>query len=149
MITETDDAAYFNEIANDPKVIDRVRGELEGPIDVTPLFQLAGAVGLRGDNGGFILIPNQEDGLVFNCHSFFAPQENRAERALADTREAIDYSFETGEAKELRAVVPLDDEATNWLLKSSGWRSRYFDQVKNEALYGITKDEWKDLRVPT
>lgn len=124
MVRETTDPTFFNEVSNHPKVRPWVAPpSFDGQIDVAPLFE-AGAIGLCTDHGGFMLTPSDLpwDGPdVYEGHAFFLPQEDRYERAVKDTREAVEYAFEKLGVTRIEQGVPLTSLGVRNLLNAVGF----------------------------
>lgn len=119
MIREFDDHEWFDCVANNEHIHPYV--SINGEKVNTRTLFANGAVGLRSDHGGFILIPVREG--VVDPHAFFLPQPDRAERALADTIEATRYAFDRFRIDRMEASVPIQSSlrGTGKLLRAVGF----------------------------
>lgn len=117
MAEKSYDAAYFNDIANHPKVKPWIDEGLDH-IDVQPFFD-AGGFGVKTPHGGFIL--ERRPGNVWRAHALFPPQPDRLNAAIEDCLEMLKLVFEDG-AAAVTAETPETGKGVNELTRRVGFK---------------------------
>lgn len=111
------DAAHINAILNHPEVYPYVKGDIEGPLDLSAIMESEDVFVLMGEHGGQMYQRLQAG--VFEAHSQFTPQ-GRGDWALEATRQSLHWLFTRTEAVEILTRCPQGNLAAKALARAIG-----------------------------
>lgn len=117
MIRLCTDAAFLNEILNDPAVHPWVCGANAGPIDITPVLSNPSNIALVTDHGGFIFAKIGSG--VYDVHTQFKPEGRGT--ALAAAKEAAQFMFTYTDCIRIETMVPEVNKAARLLTERMGF----------------------------
>lgn len=136
------DAAFLNEVLNDPSVRPHVSLGIEGALDITPLLAEEGNFFFSTEHGGFLVL-DKGDG-VYEVHSQFLPA-GRGLAALRAAREAMEFMFTRTGCEVLMTYCPDGNRGAVGLSRAAGMARR--DEVvmfgQRMDVYAITRKEWQ------
>lgn len=116
MIRRTLDAAFLNEVANDPAVRPSLGGE--GALDLSSIVADPVNLALVCDEGGFLLTPLAPGHL--EVHSMFRPDHGTA--AIEAMREAMEWVFTRTDCVSIWSKVPKSNKAAKGFARAGGPR---------------------------
>jgi hypothetical protein len=143
MLTREFNAVRLNQIVNHPDVFPHVAGQIDGPLDLSPLTDDRRNVALVGEHGA-LLFHMRQPGL-YEVHTCVVP-EGRGRWALAAAREALRWMFVRTDCLEVITRVPLGNVAATALTRAC-WLSPIvtIPQGWNGAdctVHGLTIQDW-------
>jgi hypothetical protein len=121
LIARSFDAAYFNDLANDPQIRPFI-GEEEGVLDLTGAVENRANVCIAADQGGWILIQLLPG--AYELHTLFRPK-GRGKRFFLAAREAIRWLFTYTDALEIVTKCPEDNPGARMAAILAGFRERF------------------------
>lgn len=117
MVSIDNDPSFWNEVANDPKVRPWI-GPGEDYLDHTEILASDLVNGWRTRHGGFLVI---DRGDHFEPHAYFAPQEDRAARALEDAFDFVSAFALEHPGARLEVDTPKAGKGVNALMEAVGF----------------------------
>ena len=141
------DAHWLNRVANDPDVIDEIKGYLIPPLNLSGLAANPANICLTGEQGAILFTPLQPG--IFECHSMCLAN-GRGRWMLDFTRACLHWMFTRTPAVELLTKVPRGNLKARALAKAiggtkeftarNGW-VRNLDPVDADV-FGLTLQHW-------
>lgn len=120
MLKRTMDAAFLNEVANNPDVRPFLGGS--GTLDLTPQINDPANIALVGEFGGFIVM-RLGPGL-YECHSIFLP-DGRGQKAVEASEQGLRYCFTQTDCTEMVTKVPEGNAAALGLTRHMGFTKSF------------------------
>lgn len=117
MIRRTFDAAFLNEVANDPAVRPSLAGS--GLIDLGPVLSDANNFALQCDHGGFVLTLTEPG--RYEVHSLFLPDSGGV--PIAAMRAAQEWMFTRTDCQAITSKVPASNRAAKGFALAGGLKA--------------------------
>lgn len=146
-------ADRINAVLNHPEVLPWVTLPGLDALDLSELVEDRRNILLMTEEGdGGVLFHRRSQG-VFEAHSQYLPSA-RGKRALAATREAVDWMFRNTDCRAITTMVPADNRPAEALAVRCGLK--LYDEVPHAwprqgrmvaaRYFALSRAQWKDLK---
>ena len=144
VVTRSFDAAYFNDLANDPQIRPFIGSPESGPLDLTALVENPQNICLTAEAGGWMLFKLMPG--AYELHTLFRPT-GRGKKFFMAAREALRLVFTHTDALEILTKCPEDNPGARMAAILAGFRERFrrenvWDGNVAISYQALTIDDW-------